>query len=217
MRVILFGATGMVGSAALLECIDDSRVGSVLSVVRRPGDIRHSKVEEIVHDNFFNYGSIQSAFAGSDACFFCLGISSAGLGEAEYRRQTYDLTLAAARAIVAVSPRLTFCYVSGVGTDSSEHGRVMWARVKGATENALMRLFPNAYMFRPAMMRATPGQKNTPRWYPALAWIYPIGRALAPAHFCTLQEVARAMINAASKGYAKRILEVKDIVELAKG
>jgi hypothetical protein len=136
---------------------------------------------------------------------------------AQYKRVTQDLTLAVAQALAKSNPEMTFCYVTGAGTDSSEQGRVAWARVKGATENALLRMFRNAYMFRPAMMRATPGQKNTPRWYHALAWIYPIGRALAPAHFCTIEEVGRAMINAASKGYPKRILEVKDIVRLAKG
>jgi uncharacterized protein YbjT (DUF2867 family) len=150
MRAILFGATGMVGAGVLLECLADPRVSSVLSVVRRPSGVSDPKLEEIVHDDFFDYGSIKSAFVGRDACFFCLGVSSAGMKESDYRHQTFDLTLAAAKTIVALSPQLTFCYVSGAGTDSSTRGRAMWARVKGATENALLALpFKAAFMFRP--------------------------------------------------------------------
>jgi hypothetical protein len=134
----------------------------------------------------------------------------------EYARITYDLTLSVGQLLARLNPELTFCYVTGAGTDSSEHGRIAWARVKGMTENALIRLFTRAYMFRPAFMKATPGQKNVKGYYKLFAWLYPIGRALYPAGFCTLQEVALAMIKAVSKGYPKQILEVTDIVQLAK-
>jgi uncharacterized protein YbjT (DUF2867 family) len=217
IKTIVTGATGMVGEGVLLECLTNPAVAQVLVVNRKPGAVTHPKLTEIIHSDFFNLAPIAPQLAGYDACFFCLGVSSLGMAPDAYKRVTQDLTLAVAQVLAKSNPNITFCYVTGAGTDSSEQGRVAWARVKGATENALMRLFRNAYMFRPAMMRATPGQKNTPRWYHALAWIYPICRALAPAHFCTIEEVGRAMINAASKGYAKRVLEVEDIVELAKG
>ena len=144
-------------------------------------------------------------------------MSSVGMEKEEYRRRTYDLTLSFAQEFARQNPDATFCYVSGMGTDSSEQGRSAWARVKGATENALLRLFPSAYMFRPGMMRAVPGQRNLKLAYKLLAWIYPIGRALYPAAFCTLEEVGEAMIHAVTRGYPKRVLEVKDIVALAKG
>jgi hypothetical protein len=138
------------------------------------------------------------------------------MSEEEYKHITHDLTLNVARLLARSNPEMTFCYVTGAGTDSSEQGRIAWARVKGATENALMRLFKKSYMFRPAFMKATPGQKTVKSYYKLFAWLYPIGRALYPSGFCTLQEVGRAMINAASKGYPKQILDVKDIVTLAK-
>ena len=220
MRVILFGATGMVGSGSLLECIADSRVRSVVSVVRRPSGRTDPKVEEVVHGDFFNYDAIQAAFTGSDGCFFCLGVSSAGLGEAEYRRQTYELTLAAARAIVAVSPQLTFCYVSGAGTDSSERGRTMWARVKGATENALLALpFKSAYMFRPGFIQPLKGVRSRTRLYQAFystaAPLYPLLRRLAPGSVTTTVDVGRALIEVSIAGYPRRILDPADINRLA--
>ncbi len=153
---------------------------------------------------------------GYDACFFCLGVSSVGMDAAQYKRLTQDLTLGVAQVLAQANPAMTFCYVTGKGTDSSEQGRMAWARVKGATESALMRVFERAYMFRPGMMKASPGQQNLPALYRYLFWVYPIGRALAPSSFCTLQEVARAMINAAGKDAPKQILEVADIVALAK-
>jgi hypothetical protein len=137
------------------------------------------------------------------------------MNKEEYKRITYDLTLYVGQLLEKANPDMTFCYVTGAGTDSSEQGRVAWARVKGATENALMRLFKQSYMFRPGFMKASPGQKNIKSYYTYIAWLYPIGRALYPAGFCTLQEVGLAMINAVSKGYPKQILEVKDIVKLA--
>ena len=134
----------------------------------------------------------------------------------QYTRITYDLTLNTAQLLAKLNPKMTFCYVTGAGTDSGEQGRIAWARVKGRTENAVLRLFQQAYMFRPGFMKATPGQKNVKSYYSLIAWLYPLGRALYPAGFCTLQEVGLAMINAVTKGYPKQILEVKDIVNLAK-
>src|ERR1700761_1433115 len=215
LSVIITGATGMVGEGVLLECLADPRVARVLVVNRKPLGRTHPKLVEIVHGDFYDLSAIQSQLAGYDACFFCLGVSSVGMSEAEYARVTRDLTLEFGRTLARLNPQMAFCYVTGKGTDSTEHGRTMWARVKGATENELLRLFPRGVMFRPGMMRATPGQRNLKGWYHALAWIYPVGRALMPAWFCTLQEVAQAMINAAAGGSAKRVLEVKDIVALA--
>jgi hypothetical protein len=145
-----------------------------------------------------------------------LGVSSVGISKEEYRHITFDLTLSAAQVLAGLNPDMTFCYVTGAGTDSSEKGRIAWARVKGATENALLRLFKNAYMFRPGFMKASSGQKNLKSWYKYIEWLYPLGRKLYPGGFCTLREVGQAMINVAAKGYSKQILEVKDIVALAK-
>jgi uncharacterized protein YbjT (DUF2867 family) len=216
IKAIITGATGMVGEGVLLECLANPEVGQVLVINRRPGGVSHPKLREIVHADFFDLSAIEAQLAGYDACFFCLGTSSVGMSEADYRHVTYDLTLGVGRVLARLNPATTFCYVTGGGTDSTEHGRVAWARIKGATENALLRLLPKAVMFRPGFMKAMPGQKNVQRWYPFIAWLYPIGRAVYPGGFCTLREVALAMINAAVKGSAKRILEVRDIVELAR-
>jgi hypothetical protein len=215
VNVIVTGATGMVGEGVLLECLHSPEVEQVLVINRRPGLRSHPKLREIVHTDFFNLAPIEPHLTGYNACFFCLGRSSIGVSRQEYERITYGLTLNFAQRLAILNPELTFCYVSGAGTDSTERGRVAWARVKGATENALMRLFPRSYMFRPGFLKATPGQRNTLRYYKLFAWLYPVGRALYPAGFCTLQEMGRAMINAAIRGYPKQILEVKDIVGLA--
>jgi uncharacterized protein YbjT (DUF2867 family) len=215
LKAIITGATGMVGEGVLIECLNHPDVTQVLVINRKPGGVSHPKLREIIHGDFFELASIEPQLVGYDACFFCLGVSSVGLSQEEYRRITYDLTLNVARTLAKYSPDLTFCYVTGAGTDSSERGRIAWARVKGATENALMRVFKRSYMFRPGFMKATPGQKNVKSYYTWLAWLYPLGRALYPSGFCTLQEVGRAMINAASKGYPKPILGVGDIVTLA--
>jgi hypothetical protein len=217
MKVIITGATGMVGEGVLLECLARPEVTQALVVNRRPCGRTHPKLREIVHGDFFNLAPIEPQLAGFDACFFCLGVSSVGMDAAQYKRMTQDLTLGFAYSLAKANPDMTFCYITGKGSDSTEAGCLAWARVKGATENALLRMFKRAYMVRPGMMKASPGQQNLPALYRALFWIYPIGRALAPASFCTLQEVASAMINVANKGAPKRILEVADIVALAKG
>jgi hypothetical protein len=205
----------MVGEGVLLECLKAPDVEHVLVINRKPGGVSHPKLREILHSDFFNLQPIEQRLKGFDACFFCLGVSSVGMSKEEYRHITYDLTLSVAQLLAKLNPDTSFCYVTGASTDSSEQGSVAWARVKGATENALLRLFKRAYMFRPGFMKATPGQKNVKGYYAFIAWLYPIGRALYPAGFCTLQEVGQAMIKAATKGYAKQILEVKDIVALA--
>jgi hypothetical protein len=216
LKTIITGATGMVGEGVLLECLNHPAVEQILVINRKPGGRSHPKLREIVHSDFLDLKPIESQLTGYDACFFCLGISSVGISQQEYERVTYGLTMSVAQLLVKGNPDMTFCYVTGMGTDSSEHGRIAWARVKGATENALLRLFKRAYMFRPAFMKATPGQNNLKSSYRLFAWIYPIGRALYPAGFCTLQEVGQAMINAVIKGSPEPILEVKDIVQLAK-
>jgi uncharacterized protein YbjT (DUF2867 family) len=217
IKTIITGATGMVGEGVLLECLNHPNVEEVLVVNRKPGRVSHLKLREIIHKDFFDLAPIEQQLTGFNACFFCLGVSSIGMSKEEYKNITYDLTLTMAAQLAKLNPETTFCYESGAGTQTSEQGRVAWARIKGATENALMRLFKRAYMFRPGFMKATPGQKNVKSYYKFLAWLYPLGRALYPSGFCTLQEVGLAMINAASEGYSKKVLEVKDIVKLAEG
>jgi uncharacterized protein YbjT (DUF2867 family) len=215
MKAIITGTTGMVGEGVLLECLQHPHVDQILVINRRPGGLSHPKLREIIHGDFFDLSPIEAQLTGFDACFFCLGVSSIGLSQEEYRHLTYDLTLNFARLLARSNPALTFCYVTGKSTDSSERGRIAWARVKGATENALLRLFGNAYMFRPGFMKAVRGQKNLKTPYRMMQWLYPIGRALYPSAFCTLQEVASAMIKVTERTNPKHVLEVKDIVALA--
>jgi uncharacterized protein YbjT (DUF2867 family) len=218
---VIFGATGMVGKGVLLECLDDPRVDQILLVSRHPIDISHPKIRECLHQNFFDFAGIQSQFAGFDACFFCLGVSSVGISEGEYYRLTYDLTLAAATALAATTARrLTFCYVSGEGTDSTEHGRTAWARIKGKTENALLRLpFKAAYMFRPGYIQPLRGIKSKTRWYQAmydvLGSLYPVFRRVFPRYVTTTVNMGRAMIEVAAVGSTKQILRSADINRLA--
>jgi uncharacterized protein YbjT (DUF2867 family) len=217
IKAIITGATGMVGEGVMHECLQHPDVEQVLVINRKPAGVSHPKLREIIHSNFFDLSPIEKQLTGYNACFFCLGVSSVGMKEAEYRRLTYDLTLRVAELLAKLNPDMTFGYISGAATDSTEQGRSMWARVKGATENALMRLpFKKAYMFRPGFLRATKGLRNTLSYYKYVAWLYPIGRALYPAGFSTLQELGLAMIKSVSLGYEKPILEVKDIVALAK-
>jgi hypothetical protein len=216
INAIITGATGMVGEGVLLECLDHSGIERILVLNRKPLGLTHPKLREIIVKDFFALELIAKDLTGYNACFFCLGVSSVGISREEYWHISFDLTLNVAQTLARLNPDMTFCYVTGAGTDSSEKGRVAWARVKGATENALLRLFKNAYMFRPGFMKTTPGQKNIKSWYKYIAWLYPIGRKLYPAGFCTLREVGQAMINVVLKGYPKAILEVPDIVALAK-
>ncbi|AYA35798.1 NAD-dependent epimerase/dehydratase family protein [Hymenobacter oligotrophus] len=216
MNVIVTGATGMVGEGVLHECLLDAAIEQVLVVTRRPSGVQHPKLREVLLTNFADPSPLEDELAGYDACFFCLGVSSIGLSEEEYIRLTYDLTLNFARLLARLNPQMTFCYVSGAGTDGTERGRQMWARVKGRTENAVRQLpFRRAYAFRPGYMHPTPGLRHTLSGYRYFAWAYPALRRLFPAYVSTLQEMARAMINAAKFGYSKPVLEVKDVVALA--
>jgi uncharacterized protein YbjT (DUF2867 family) len=221
MNVVIFGATGMVGKGVLLECLEDARVEHVLLVSRHPIDVSHPKIREIVHRDFTEFESIQARFADLDAAFYCLGVSAVGLSENQYQHLTYDLTLAAATALAAASAgRLTFCYVSGEGTDSTERGRTMWARVKGKTENALLRLpFKAAFMFRPGYIQPLRGIRSKTRWYQALYDVtgpfYPILRRLLPRYVTTTGNIGRAMIQVAVVGSSKQILFSADINQLS--
>ena len=220
MNVLLFGATGMVGAGALLECLDDARVTSVLAIVRRPTGVRHPKLREIVHQDFYGYRSLAAEFAKCDACFFCLGVSAVGLSEEVYAHQTYDLTLAAARALVAAAPRAVFCYVSGQSTDETERGRVMWARVKGKTENAIRALpFRASYMLRPGYIQPLRGVRSSTTWYQLFYTVFrplhPLLRRVAPGHVTTTVNVGRALIRLAAVGDDRAILESADINRLA--
>jgi uncharacterized protein YbjT (DUF2867 family) len=162
IKAIITGATGMVGEGVLLECLSHPDVEQVVVINRRPGGVSHPALREIIHPDFFDLAPIASQLIGYNACFFCLGVSSVGTSQEEYKRITYDLTLNVGQLLATLNPEMTFCYVTGAGTDSSGQGRVAWARVKGATENALMRSFKRSYMFRPAFMKASPGQSATP-------------------------------------------------------
>ena len=216
LKVIITGATGMVGEGVMLQCLSNPAVERILLIGRRPAGVRHPKVQERVVSDVADISAIRSDLEGYDACFFCLGVTSIGKKEGEFTSLTYDLTLGFARTLQKASPGATFCYVSGSGTDSSEKGRVMWARVKGRTENDLMKLFPKAYMFRPGYMHPTKGAKNTNQYYRYFTWMYPAMRLLFPRFTSTLAELGDAMIVTALQGYNKRVLEVKDIVKQAK-
>ena len=222
MQIIIFGATGMVGQGVLRECLIDAGIDRVLVVGRSPTGVRHAKLTEITHGEFTDYSAIEAQLTGFDACFFCLGISSAGMSEAPYTILTYDLTLAAAHALVAANPAAVFCYVSGLGTDSSERGRTMWARVKGRTENALLALpLRAAYMFRPAFIQPMHGVRSRTTLYQAFytvaAPLTPLLRRLLPRYWTTTENLGRAMLRVARDGYAKRILDSVDINTLAAG
>jgi uncharacterized protein YbjT (DUF2867 family) len=214
MRVILTGATGMVGEAVLLECLENPKVEHVLSVSRRPSGRVHEKLEEVLVKDFRELGAAEARLTGFDACFYCAGISSVGLSEAEYTVITYDTPLAFATTLSRLNPNMTLVHVSGSHTDSSEQGRVMWARVKGKAENALMRLpFKGVYNFRPSLMRPTRGQKRVKGGYTLITVLYPLMNLFFPG--MPLQTLARAMINAVRFGAPKQVLEVADIKALA--
>jgi hypothetical protein len=216
IRAIITGTTGMVGEGVLQECLLSPEVESVLVINRRPCNRTHPKLKEIIHQNFFDFSAIKDELIGFNACFFCLGVSSVGMKEDKYHSLTYDLTMALANILVKQNPDMVFCYVSGTGTDSTEKGRIMWARVKGKTENHLMQLpFRKAYMFRPGYIQPTKGLKNVYKIYKVIAPLYPLWKLIFPKFVCTLADIGKAMINAVSKGYEKQILEAEDIVKLA--
>ena len=220
MRVVLFGATGMIGQGVLRECLLDARVTRVLSVGRAPSGRTHAKLADLVLRDLGDYAAVEERLRGFDACFYCLGISSAGLAEAEYRGITVDLTLAAAKALLRANPRLRFNFISGAGADGTERGRTMWARVKGKTENALLRMpFKAAFMFRPAYIQPLDGIRSKTRLYQSLytvVWpLYPVLKRVFPRYVTNTRNVGRAMIAVAAGGYPQRILESEGINGLA--
>jgi uncharacterized protein YbjT (DUF2867 family) len=222
MNVILLGASGMVGQGVLRECILDPDVRSILAMGRSGSGKQHEKLRDRIVDDMSDLAAVEADLAGLDACFFCLGISSAGLSEADYRRVTYDLTMNVARALVKASPQMTFIYVSGTGTDSTTRGRSMWARVKGETENALLELpFKASFMFRPGFIQPLHGIVSKTRLYRAIYGVmgplYPVLNALMPSYVTTTEQVGRAMLEVAKHGAAKRVLENPDINALAGG
>lgn len=214
IRAIITGASGMVGEGVLHECLQNPDVEQVLVVGRKPCGTTHPKLKEIIHSDFFDVSAISNQLAGYNACYFCLGVTSIGKNETEYTKYTYTLTLHFAEMVSKQNPDMVFCYVSGSATD--EHGKQMWARVKGKTESDLMKLpFKEVYAFRPGFMRATPGLKNTQKYYKYIGWMYPLLRSLFPNFVTTLAEVGQAMIHVTQKGYPKKHIEVKDILILA--
>ena len=219
MKVILFGATGMVGQGVLRECLLDPAVESVLVVGRSPAGRQHAKLREIVRDDFIDYSAIEPQLAGYDACFFCLGVSSVGMTEQRYRHLTYDITIAAATTLARLNPGMVLTYVTGRGTDSSESGSLMWARVKGKTENDLLKLpFKAAYMFRPAGIQPLHGVRSKTGWvqaiYVATAPLLTLLNHVAPRYMTTSEQLGRAMITVARDGYPKPVLESEDINRL---
>jgi uncharacterized protein YbjT (DUF2867 family) len=220
MRILMFGGTGMIGTGVLHEAFEDEAVTSVVTVGRRASGQTHPKLQEIVHDDFFDYTAIREQLRDIDACLFCLGVSSAGMSEAEYHRMTYDLTMAAADTLLELNPEMVFCYVSGQGTDSTEKGRFMWARVKGKLENKLLTMpFRGVYNFRPGYIQPMKGVRSRTKLYAVLYGIvgpfYPVLRRL----FSSVSDsvtVGRAMLRVAKDGYAKGILEGADINEVGR-
>lgn len=217
MKVIITGATGMVGEGVMHECLLSPDVEAVLVINRKPSGVTHPKLKEIIHGNFFDLSSIESQLAGYDACFFCLGVSSVRMKKDMYYRLTHTLTLQMGETLSRLNNSMTFCYVSGAGTDSTEEGRLHWARVKGKTENDLMNLpFKHVYAFRPGIIKPTKGLQHTQSFYNFFMWLFPILHALNANAFCTLQELGLAMIHVVYRGYEKPFIEVKDIIRLSK-
>ncbi|MEP7322886.1 MAG: NAD-dependent epimerase/dehydratase family protein [Saprospiraceae bacterium] len=211
-KIIITGTTGMVGEGVLLECLAHPRISEVLSVSRKSNGMAHPKLKEYLVPDFLNLKGGDENLKGYDACFYCAGISSVGMKEAEYTRITYDTTIHFAQVVLHQNPAMTFIYVSGGSTDSTEKGKVMWARVKGKTENDLAKMpFKKVYNFRPGFMKLTPGQKNALKLYKYFAWMYPLLKLFLPNGTSTMKQVGQAMINSLIIGSDKQILEVRDI------
>jgi uncharacterized protein YbjT (DUF2867 family) len=217
LNVIITGSTGMVGEGVLHECLLHPEVEKVLVVNRKTCGVVHPKLTEILNPDFFDLSAIENQLSGYNACFFCLGISSICVSNEDYYHTTYDLTMNFAETLIKQNREMTFVYVSGAGTDSSEKGRVNWARVKGKTENDLMKLpFKNAFAFRPGFMLPTKGLKHAKSYYSTLKFLFPFFKLIIPAYVSTLREAGIAMINLAIDGYEKPVIEVKDINILSK-
>lgn len=216
VKVIITGATGMVGEGVLHECLQHPGISEILVLNRKSCGIVHPKLKEVLHADFFDLSAIEDKLPGYDACLFCLGISSVGMKEETFTKFTYDLTMHVATTLLKQNPSMVFCYISGAGTDGSEKGRIMWARVKGKTENHLEKLgFKKVYNFRPGYLNPTAGLKNTLTYYKYVSWMFPILKLVAGKYVSTLKELGLAMIHVATKAYPKSILEVKDIVAAA--
>jgi uncharacterized protein YbjT (DUF2867 family) len=220
LNVIITGATGMVGEGVLYECLRHPDVENVLVISRRASGYSHPKLKEILHVNFFDITSLGTQLRGYNACMFCMGVTSVGRNEVEYTKLTHTLTLHVANLLSALNPGMTFCYISGAGTDSSERGRRMWARVKGKTENDLMKLpFKKVFNFRPAVIEPLLPLKPTQTYYRtirAMAWLFPLLRRIAPNSISTLKDLATAMISCSLHGYDKNIIEARDINRLGR-
>lgn len=220
IKVIITGATGMIGEGVLHQCLQHSDVEKVLVVTRNPTGYSNPKLTEIIHNDFFDLSAISDRLQGYNACYFCLGVSSLGKSEAEYTKMTYTLTLNFATTLARLNPDMTFCYISGAGTDSSEKGRTMWARVKGKTENDLMKLhFKQAYNFRPGGIQPFLPLRSSQTYYKTYKYLkvlFIIVKTIAPGLVINLKDLAAAMINASLAGYSKNILEMKDMKQLAK-
>jgi uncharacterized protein YbjT (DUF2867 family) len=215
MKILLFGATGMVGQGVLRECLLDDSVEQVVAVGRSATGKSHHKLQEIIHPDLTDYSRIEAQLKGFDACFFCLGVSSAGMTEAQYTHVTYDIAVCTGETLARSNPEMTFIYVSGQGTDSTEHGRSMWARVKGRTENALLRMPFHAYMFRPGAIEPRFGVRSRTGWYRALYAVarpfFPVLLKLFPNHVLATDEIGQAMLLIAKQGAPKHVLETRDI------
>jgi uncharacterized protein YbjT (DUF2867 family) len=217
IKAIITGVTGMVGEGVLHECLQHPDVESVLVINRKPCGVKHQKLKEIIHKDFFDLTAIEEQLTGYNACYYCAGVSSVGKKEDEYQHITYDLTMSFARTLKKINPEMTFCYISGVGTDSTESGRSMWARVKGKTENDLIELgFNAAYAFRPGYIQPTKGLKNAYKAYKIFAPFYPLIKLLFSKYATTLREIGLAMINVTMYGSSNQILECRDIVQQSK-
>jgi len=216
INAVVFGATGMVGEGVLNKTLENPEVESVLAMVRKPTNISDPKLKEIIHKDFYDFSSIEAHFKGYNACFFCLGVSSIGMKEKDYSKVTYDLTLNTAKILLKYNPDMTFCYVSGQGTDSTEKGRLMWARIKGKTENDLMALpFKAVYAFRPGFINPIRGLKHAYRISKVISLIYPLLKSFLLNYACELEDIGIAMIQTVKSGYGKKVLENKDITILA--
>lgn len=220
IKAILFGASGMVGKGVLLECLDSADVTDVLVIGRSSCEVTHPKLKEIIHKDFMDLSAIKNQLKGYNACYFCLGVSAVGMSEEKYTRITYDFTLSTAKTLLALNPDMTFIYVSGTGTDSSEKGRSMWARVKGKIENDLLKMpFKGVYMFRPGYIQPMKGIKSKVGWYQAMYSVfkplYPVLKSLWPKYITSTVQVGKAMINVTQKGYSQPWLENRHINEIA--
>jgi len=212
IKAIITGSTGMVGEGVLHECLQHPDVKEVLVINRKPCGVKHPRLKELIHKNFYDMLPVAAQLHDYNACYFCLGVSSVGMKEDAYEHATYDLTMEVAKTLVTMNTDMVFCYVSGAGTDRD----LMWARIKKKTEQALLRLpFKAAYMFRPGYMQPTKGLQNTQRFYRYVSWMYPFFRRVFPQQMLTLAELGQAMINVTRLGYPQKVLEVKDIVKAA--